>query len=91
MILREEWPRFRQSLDEAIDGLPPKQQTAALAFLEVYEIVREENSFRALAERIREMTGDDCTTVQAYDNWRAARKAIEAKLRRQKFHLLIEE
>jgi len=91
MILREEWPRFRQALDEAIEGLPPKQQTAALAFLEVYEVIREENSYRALAERIREMTGEDCTTVQASDNWRVARKTIAAKLRRQKFHLLIEE
>jgi len=82
---------LRQALDEAVDGLPPKQQTAALAFLEVYEVIREENSYRALSERIREMTGEDCTTVQASDNWRVARKTIATKLRRQNFHLLIEE
>jgi RNA polymerase sigma factor (sigma-70 family) len=91
LIMRDEWPRFRQALDQAIDDLPSKQQTAALAFLEVYEVVRAENSYRALAERIREMTGEDCTTVQASDNWRVARKAVAAKLRRQKFNLLIEE
>lgn len=78
-------------IDKAVDDLPPKQRTAALAFLEVYEVVQEESSYRALAERIREMTGEDCTTVQAYDNWRAARKTIAAKLSREKFHLLIEE
>jgi len=91
LILREEWPRFRQALDKAIDELPPKQQTAALAFLEVYEVVREKSCYRALAERIREMTGEDCTTVQASDNWRVARKAIAEKLSRQKLNLLIEE
>jgi DNA-directed RNA polymerase specialized sigma24 family protein len=91
MILREEWPRFRKALDKAVDDLPPKQRTTALAFLEVYEVVEEESSYRALAERIREMTGDDCTTVQAYDNWRVARKTIAAKLCREKFNLLIEE
>lgn len=91
LTARDEWPRFRQALDQAIGDLPPKQQAAALAFLEVYEVVRAENSYRALAERIREMTGEDCTTVQASDNWRVARKTIAAKLRRQKFHLLIEE
>jgi hypothetical protein len=91
MILREEWPRFRRALDKTVDDLPPKQLTTALAYLEVYEVVQEENSYRALAERIRAMTGGDCTTAQAYDNWRAARKTIEAKLRREKFNLLIEE
>ena len=53
MILREEWPRFRKALDKAVDDLPLKQRTTALAFLEVYEVVEEENSYRALAERIR--------------------------------------
>lgn len=91
LMVRDEWPRFRRALDQAVDELPPKQQTAALAFLEVYEVVRAEKSYRALAERIREMTGNDCTTVQAADNWRVARKTIAAKLRRQNFHLLIEE
>jgi len=90
-VAREDWSKFRQALDQTIDDLPPKQQTAALAFLEVYETVRTEHSYRALAERIREMTGEDCTTVQASDNWRVARKTIAAKLRRQKFNLLIEE
>lgn len=91
LVLRDDWPRFRQALDQAIDDLPPKQQTAALAYLEVYEVVQAENSYRALAERIREMTGEDCTTVQVSDNWRVARKTIAARLRRQKFNLLIEE
>jgi DNA-directed RNA polymerase specialized sigma24 family protein len=90
-ILRDEWPKFRQALDMAIDELPPKQRAAALAFVEVYEVVREEKSYRALAVRIREMTGEDCTVAQASDNWRVAKKSIEAKLRRAKFHLLVEE
>jgi RNA polymerase sigma factor (sigma-70 family) len=91
LTARDEWPKFRQALDQAIDELPPKQQTAALAFLECYQVVRAEDSYRALAVRIQEMTGEDCTTVQAYDNWRVARKTIAAKLRRQKLNLLIEE
>jgi DNA-directed RNA polymerase specialized sigma24 family protein len=91
LIAPEEWPRFRKALDKAVDDLPSKQRTAALAYLEVYEVVEEEKSYRALAERICEMTGEDCTTVQAYDNWRAARKTIAARLRREKFNLLIEE
>jgi RNA polymerase sigma factor (sigma-70 family) len=91
MIAKEEWPRFRQALDRAVDELPPKQRNAALAYLEVYEIVDEERAYRALAERIGQITGKNCTSAQAYDNWRAARRAIAAKLRREQFHLLIEE
>jgi DNA-directed RNA polymerase specialized sigma24 family protein len=87
----EEWPRFHLALDKAVDELPPKQRTAALAYLEVYEVVDEEKSYRALAERVREITGEECSTVQAYANWQAARKSIAAKLRHEQFHLLIEE
>jgi len=91
IIATEEWPRFRRALDKAVDELPPKQQAAALAYLEVFEIVHEEKSYRALADRICEISGRDCTAAQAYDNWRAARKTIAARLRREQFHLLIEE
>jgi RNA polymerase sigma factor (sigma-70 family) len=74
--------RFRRALGAAIDSLPPKQQAAALAFLDVYEEIRRERSYRVLKERIEEMTGEDVTTSQAKSNWHEAKKKLVEKIGR---------
>ena len=65
-----------------IDSLPSKQRSAALAFLDVYEEVRRERSYRVLKERIEEMTVDEVTVPQAKSNWHEAKKKIVEKIAR---------
>lgn len=83
--------RFRQVLDQSIGKLPEKQRIAATAFLDVYEDVREKNSYFPLAERIRAITGEDVTTAQAKDRWKEARTTIAARLTRAGLKILLEE
>lgn len=82
--------RFQQALDAAIDGLPPKQKSAAVAFVEVYEEIREAGSFKPLADRISEMTGDIVNGMQAKSNWHEARAKLAEKLARAGFKALLE-
>lgn len=90
-IEKEDWPKFRKALDEAIAELPAQQKFAALGVLEVYDEMREERNARPLAEWIRNVTGDDCTTAKAADRWRTAKVKIEDKLTRAGFRKLFEE
>lgn len=83
LILKEDWPKVRTALDQAISELPPKQKAAAAAFVRVYEKQREEDSNRPIAElMMEEMPGEDMTSQQAYDNWREAKEKIVRKLER---------
>jgi DNA-directed RNA polymerase specialized sigma24 family protein len=84
-MLKEDIPAFRRSLDRAIDELPTKQKIAAAAMIEVCEEVYARDSFLPLRERIRAISGEPVTTVQAYDNWRAARPKLAERLRRAGF------
>jgi DNA-directed RNA polymerase specialized sigma24 family protein len=90
-MLKEDIPKFRRALDQAIDALPNKQKVAAQAMMDVFEEVYDQGSFLPLKNRIEQITGESLTTVQAYDNWRAARAKIADKLRRAGFDLLAEE
>ena len=87
LTAKPDWPKFRSALDAIIDDLPSKQPTAAKAFCHVYESLRR-NDHSALAEKIREMTGEDVTTAQASDRWREAKATIACKLERAGLKLL---
>ena len=91
LILQEDWPKFRKALDEAIAELPTQQKIAALGVLEVYDEMREEGCARPLAEWIRRITNEDCTTAKAADRWRAAKEKIEKKLTKAGFSKLFED
>ena len=82
--------KFKQNLDTAIEGLPPKQKAAAIAFVEVYEDVRESGSYKPLADRIGEMTGELVNGMQAKSNWHEARTKLAEKLSRAGFKALLE-
>ena len=73
---------FRRALDAAIDELTPKQRNVSIAMLEVYDQIRSDDSPRALAARIYELTGEDCTASQAADRWVAARNNLKTILMR---------
>ena len=91
LILKEDMPKVQRAIDEAIQGLPTKQKVAAAAMMHVYEEVHDTKLYLPLKNQIQEMTGEDITTTQAYDNWRLARKSIAAKLQRAGFNLYDEE
>jgi hypothetical protein len=59
--------------------------------LEVYDQIREDDSPKALAARIRELTGDDCTSSQAADRWEAARENLKSKMTKAGFKHLFED
>lgn len=83
--------KFQKTLDAAIDSLPPKQKAAALAYVEVFEDVLESGSYKPLADRIREMTGEFVTAMQAKSNWHEAKQKIAEQLARAGFRALLEE
>jgi hypothetical protein len=91
LVLKEEGQAFRQALDHAVDELAPKQRIAALAMLEVYDQVRTDDSPKALAARIREISGDDCTASQAADRWEAAKENLAKMLAKAGFRSLFED
>ncbi len=90
-MLKEDIPAFRRALDRALDDLPPKQKIAAAAMIQVCEEVYGKGSFLPLRERIRAITGEQVTTVQATDNWRAARAKLAERLRRAGFDFFQED
>jgi DNA-directed RNA polymerase specialized sigma24 family protein len=91
LMMKEEKAAFRKALDKAVDELAPKQRIAALAMLEVYDQVRSDDSPKALAARIREMTGEDCTASKAADRWEAARENLRSKMTKAGFKHLFED
>jgi hypothetical protein len=91
LMFKEESRAFRKALDKAVDELAPKQHVAARAMLEVYDQVREDDSPKALATRIRELSGDDCTSSQAADRWEAARENLKSKMTKAGFKHLFED
>lgn len=87
LIFKEDWPKFRRALDQAIEELPRMQKAAALAFMRVYEKYRDEDSHRPIGELMtEEMPGQDMTALQAYDNWREAKTKLRMKLQRAGFN-----
>jgi hypothetical protein len=91
LMFKEEGPALRKALDKAVDELAPKQQVAARAMLDVYDQIREDDSPKALAARIRVLSGDDCTSSQAADRWEAARENIKSKMTKAGFKHLFED
>jgi hypothetical protein len=91
LMFKEEGPAFQKALDKAVSELAPKQQVAAQAMLEVYAQIREDDSPKALAARIREMTGEDCTAAKAADRWEAARENLKEKMTEAGFKHLFED
>jgi DNA-directed RNA polymerase specialized sigma24 family protein len=90
LMLADDKAVFRRALDQAIDTLPPKQKSAAIAFVEVYDLIREQGSYKPLADRIKQMTGESVTAMQAKSNWHDARSKLEEKLARAGFRSLVE-
>lgn len=91
LMYEEEAPAFRRALDNAVQELAPKQRVAAQAMLEVYDQIRNDDSPRALAARIREISQQDCTASQAADRWQAARDNLKSKLTKAGFKHLFED
>jgi hypothetical protein len=91
LMFDEQKASFRRALDRAVDNLAPKQRTAAVAMLEVYDEIRSDESPKALAARIREMTGEDCTASQAADRWEAALENLRSAMTRAGFKHLFED
>lgn len=89
-LLVDDKAAFRKAVDQAIDTLPPKQKSAAVAFVEVYDQIRELGSYKPLADRIKQMTGESVTAMQAKSNWHDARSKLEEKLARAGFRSLVE-
>jgi len=91
LILKEDMPKVRRAIGEAIEELPPMQRIAATAMMNVYEEIHDTKSWLPLRDEIQRLIGEDVTTDQAFDNWRVARVKIAGKLRRAGFDLLREE
>lgn len=90
LLLADDKVAFRKALDQAIDTLPPKQKSTAVAFVEVYDQIREQGSYKPLADRIKQMTGESVTAMQAKSNWHDSRSKLEEKLARAGFRSLVE-
>jgi hypothetical protein len=71
--------------------LPVQQQIVATCYIDVFEIVINEGSYRALAEEVSRVTGKQETVAAVKSAWHVARKKIATELERRGFTFITVE
>lgn len=79
---------FREVVLEAVRELPKYQQIVAQCYLDCFEDVLNEGSFRPLAEAVSKVTGRVETVANVKSAWHVARKKLAAELTRRGITLL---
>ncbi len=85
---RIDWAEFDKALWEEIEKLPSMQKTAASCFVDVYEDVREQNSYSPLADAMGTYLRSSITVAAAKSAWHAARAKLASQLTRRGFNFL---
>lgn len=85
-----DWANFDAALWEKIGTFSPMQHAAAVCFVDVYEDVREQDSYGPLADAMTEFLGKPVSHVAAKSAWHAANKKLADDLRRRGFNFLSE-
>ena len=79
---------FMESVLDIIQTLPERQKLVAGCFVECFEEVINENSFRPLADAVSAISGRPETVATVKSNWHAARKKIAEELNSRDFNFI---
>ena len=82
---------FRQVVLEAIQQLPERQKLVARCFVDCFEDVINEGSYRPLAVMVSVITGNPETVVNVKSTWHAARKKLATMLAQRGFNFITAE
>jgi DNA-directed RNA polymerase specialized sigma24 family protein len=85
LLTNSERKEFMEIVRETVGTLPPRQKLVTQCFLDCYEDVFNERSFRPLAEEVRRVTGEPETAVNVKSTWHAAKAKIATELARRGF------
>ena len=88
-------PRGRREFREIVLAeaarLPKRQQIVATCYIDCFEAVINEGSFRALAEEVSRVTGKQETVAAVKSAWHVANNKIRAELERRGFNFITVE
>jgi hypothetical protein len=82
---------FIEVLLEEVAKLPEQQKIVATCYIDVFEVVLNEGSFRALADEVTHVTGKPETVVAVKSAWHVARKKLASALQSRGFTLFTVE
>lgn len=85
VLEREE---FRQIVESVIDKLPDRQKVVAVVFVDNFEEFRARNTYLPLAERVRDLTGEEVSVACVKSAWRAVRERLITILSAKGFSLV---
>jgi DNA-directed RNA polymerase specialized sigma24 family protein len=71
---------FREVLVATVQSLPKRQRIVAVCYLDCFEDVLREDSYRPLAQAVSRFTGDAETVANVKSAWHVARRKIAAEL-----------
>lgn len=79
---------FQEAVVEIIARLPPRQQMAAVAFVETFSELRAKNTAAPLAAAMSKLSGKKESAAGAMSAWRFAREKLREELARRGFGFL---
>ena len=82
---------FRNIVLAEAAKLPERQKIVATCYVDCFEVVINEGSFRALAEEVSRVTGNQETVAAVKSAWHVARKKIAPALERRGYNFLTVE
>lgn len=82
---------FKEVVLQVVATLPERQQIVARCYVDCFEVILNEGSFRILAEEVGRVTGKQENVVSVKSAWHAALKKIGPALERRGFNFTIVE
>jgi DNA-directed RNA polymerase specialized sigma24 family protein len=79
---------FQETVLDIIQTLPARQKLVAACYVECFEEILHEDSYRPLAELVSSRTGQPEIVATVKSNWHAARKKIAKELHRRGFEFI---
>jgi hypothetical protein len=79
---------FREIVLAEAAKLPERQKIVATCYVDCFEVVINEGSFRALAEEVSRVTGNQETVAAVKSAWHVARKKIAPALERRGYNFI---
>jgi DNA-directed RNA polymerase specialized sigma24 family protein len=88
LLTPSERREFREIVLATIQTLPGRQQIVARCYVDCFENVLREGSYRPLAEAVSLVTGEAETVVNVKGAWHVAKKKIATELARRGYNLI---
>ena len=82
---------FQEAVLDAVQALPERQKIVARCYVDCFEEIIAEGSYRPLAVAVGTVTGTQETVVNVKSAWHVAKKKIATELNRRGFDFIIVE